>query len=274
MSIGKLLTNALDFQNVVADGTATLKYVPKRALHRMILVLGGTAFTKAMMTLIKIKVNGSTKFEISGSDMDAINKYRGMTANAAFLTIDFTEIFGRDYVDQVVGAWDTSMGFNTVTIEVTIAGATAPTLRAILDESAPQSLNPKEAAFAGMMTKILRYPWSRSAGGKLPVDLPFGGNGAVIKRLHVTHTGNVTDVEAKEDKVTIFEGLAADLSFIQTEYNRVPQANILTMDFVVDGNLKNAWDTRDASSIELNLNLSAADSGYVYAEYLDELGNL
>jgi hypothetical protein len=47
-----------------------------------------------------------------------------------------------------------------------------------------------------------------------------------------------------------------------------------TIDFVVEGNIRNALDTRNAKSLEWLFDFSAADTGTVYVEYLDPLGNL
>jgi len=55
---------------------------------------------------------------------------------------------------------------------------------------------------------------------------------------------------------------------------RTAQANMETIDFVLEGNIREALDTRDARSMEWLFDFSAADSGYVMVEYLDVLGNL
>ena len=47
-----------------------------------------------------------------------------------------------------------------------------------------------------------------------------------------------------------------------------------TIDFVLDGNVKKALDTRNARSLEWLFTISAAGSGTVLVEYLDPLGNL
>jgi hypothetical protein len=74
--------------------------------------------------------------------------------------------------------------------------------------------------------------------------------------------------------LTVHESVAALNSFLQGEMGRVPQTNWYTLDFLVDGNQANAWDTRDARSIEVIPTFSGAESGYVLAEYYDTLGNL
>lgn len=236
----------------------------------IVLKLGGTSLTKAMITMVQLKANGKVFFEGSGTQIDKLNAYRGIAASAAYLPIDFTELRGRDKLDQMIGAFDTSKGIANLSAEVTIAGATAPTLEAYLVESGAQN-----DAYSALMTKVLRYPFNTSVGGKLPIMLPFGQQGAVMKRLHFDCvTSSVSDLTIKQDGLVIHESVAALNSFLQGEMGRVPQASWYTADFIVDGNQANCWDTRDARSVEVLPNFAAASSGFVIAEYYDTLGNL
>lgn len=276
MSVGKLIRYGLPFSNVVATGVATNQITPGRTLETFRLKLGGTSLTKAMLTLIKLKANGKAFLEASGSQIDKLNAYKGITASAAYLDLMFTDPKGLTELDRQVGAFDTSVGIASITSEVTITGATAPELTPILLESASQKDRSGAAAkFAPIMGKLLRYPYNMSTGGRLPINLPFGAqNGAVIKRLHIEHTGNMIGATVKQDGLVIHESRQAENEFEQTTWGRVPQTNWYTIDFVVDGNMSKALDTRDAKSLELLADFSAADSGYVLVEYLDTLGNL
>ncbi len=82
MSVGKLLRNGLPFSNVVASGVATANITPGRTIERIILQLGGTTFTKAMLTLVELKANGRTFFKGSATQIDKVNKYRGIADDA------------------------------------------------------------------------------------------------------------------------------------------------------------------------------------------------
>lgn len=275
MTVGKIIRYGLPFSNVVATGTATNQVTPGRTLETLQLKLGGT-FTKAMITLFRMKANGKTIIETTGSDLDKINAYRGEASNAAFLNIPFSDFSLRDEVDIQVGAFDTSLGIANITTEVTITGATAPVLTPILVESAQQKgPNGQVSAIAPLLAKLLRYPFSIATGGTLPVTVPFGPqNGAIIKRLHVFHGGNMTGATVKQDGLVVHESLAAENQYMQQRHGRVPQTNVYTIDFTMDGFTKKALDTRDARSLEWLFTFSAADVGTVYVEYLDSLGNL
>jgi len=276
MAVGKLTRYGLPFSNVVASGTATNQITAGRTLENFRVKLGGTALTKAMLSLVKVKANGKVIIEGSGSDLDKINAYRGEATSANFLDVQFADYAMIQEIDRMVGAFDTSLGIQNITTEVTIAGATAPVLTPILVESAAQKDNQGQAApFAPLISKILRYPFNIATGGRLPVTVPFGPqSGSIIKRLHVFHGGNLTGATVKQDGLVVHESVTAENSFDQTKAGRVPQANVYTIDFVLDGNIKKALDTRDARSLEWLFDFGAADTGTVSVEYLDPLGNL
>lgn len=276
MSIGILKRYGLPFSNVVPTGTATNQVTPGRTLENLRLKLGGTSFTKAMIANLKVKANGKVIIEATGTELDKINAYRGEATNAAFLDVQFADYSLLSELDRQVSSFDTSLGISNITTEVQINGATAPTLLPILVESAAQKNTAGQAApFAPLMAKLLRYPFSQATGGRLPVNLPFGPqSGSLIKRIHVFHGGNMTGATLKLDGLVVHESLAAENSFDQTKAGRVPQTNVYTLDFVMDGNIVKALDTKKARSMELLCDFSAADNGTVLVEYLDPLGNL
>lgn len=276
MSINKLKRYGLPFSNVVANGTATNNITPGRTLDKLTLKLGGTSLTKAMLTDIKVKANGKVIIQGTGTQLEAINAYTGKPSNASFLDIGFYDDAMLTEFDRAVSSFDTSLGVANITTEVTIAGATAPTLTPILTESAAQKdKSGNSAPYAPLLRKILSYPFNIASGGRLPMTVPFGPqNGAVIKRVFVFHGGNMTGATVKQDGLVIHESIAAENAFEQTQFGRVPQTNCYAIDFVVDGNIRKALDTRDARSLEWLFDFSAADNGTVLVEYLDTLGNL
>jgi len=287
MSVGKLSRLSLPFSNVTQAGTATANITPGRTIEGLRLSIGGniqsaTAWdiTSATHTpLIRVKANGKTILEGTGAQLAAIAKFKGHPTSTTELYLDFTESFkGRDFLDEMVGAWDTSLGVANITVEVQIGGSGGSftgTLALYTVESAPQSV--QGLPFAGMMAKILRYPYSVAAGGDMSIPLPFGKvNGAIIKRIHIMEgtAGRVTKVTLKQDGVVI-----ADLPDAQNDaqnafFRNTNQTGVFSVDLIPDGNIKNALDSRDANSLELIPTFGAADNGYVLVEYLDKLGNL
>lgn len=266
------------FANVVAAGTATAPIIPGKTIEQILLRLGGTALTKAMLTMIKVRANGKVIMEGTGNQFEKLNAYKGITADAAFLPLCFLERAGDTDLDREVGCFDTSpgSGVGNITAEVTIAGATAPTLLQILEESDPQTDSKgAQAPYSPILAKVLRYPFNMANGGRLPVTLPFGPQtGAVIKRIHVEHTGNMTGATVKVDANVKHESVKVENEFDQISWGRVPQTNLYTIDFMKDGKVSDALDTRTARTFECLLDFSDADNGHILVEYLDALGNL
>lgn len=276
MAIAKLTRNGLPFSNVVANGTATANVSPGRTIEKIVLKLGGTAFTKAMITALKVKANGKVIIDTDGATLDKLNAYHGVAQDPKFLEILFADYCKMSEFDRQVSAFDTSLGIANITIEATITGATAPTLEMKLVEGSAQKDKTGAAApFAPLLRKLLSYPFNIATGGRLPLTVPFGPvNGAIIERLHVVHTGNMTAITVKQDSMVFFEATKDENENEQKMHHRVPQAGIFTVDFVVDGNIRKALDTRDAKSLEWMIDFSGADNGVVLVEYLDVLGNL
>lgn len=257
------------FTNVIADGVAMLR-MPRYAmtLTRLVLRLGGTAFTKAMIADIKIKLGVRTVYNISGPLLDAINKYKGIQDDDSYLTIDFTERDAPTIQGKEIGGYDLSQIRDEVTFEVTIAGATAPTLEAIAFMTPPQG--------NALIQKILYFPTSSAVAGKFPIQ--FNPMGALIKRVHFFYSGddwdvgvdgNVSSLEVKKNGLVIWDMSCRDARFVQSEYQKFPQPKHYVYDPIVDNNANGMLVTADAKSLEFNTTLAAPDSIRVYVELLD-----
>jgi hypothetical protein len=278
---GYITVDLESFENVVAVGTASARWnkVLGRVVDRIILTLGGTvALTKAMISNVRVLANEKVIFEDTGSRIDTRNVYRGITANASFLTLDFNEIRAHSDMNKVVGALDCpQQGIRSLSCEVTTTvGSTAPTLvaQAMLHES-PSSGDPR---FNRLISKVLNKTWNFGAAGEFAFPLALQRHPlSLIKRVHLfgstvtaarvkkTGTNNVTD--------EIFKGTDAQNDFIQTEYGRTPQANQYTIDFMPDGDVREALPLADALSMEWCVTVSGAGNVIVVPELLDPLEN-
>lgn len=263
-----LLIKNLPFSNVAATGVASVSLPIGMSYNRIILQLGGGAFTKAMITDIKVKLNGKVIFQNTGTRLNLINTYRKRAVDATFLVVDFTEPDAKTMAEQFIGNINTAQGVSSLTMEVTIAGATTPTLDSYSELGAP-------AALAAINKQIL-FTASMGAAGKFPMKLiDVANRGAIIKRVHFNHTGNVTALEVKKNGVVIFDNiLTAVNAFNQLDYNKAAQANLYTYDPCLDNNYSNAVRTADATSLEFNLTTSAADTVTAVLEAVDLLGNM
>lgn len=257
------------FLNVVGTGMATadLSCFFGYTIQRIILQLGGT-FTKAQMTGIRIKANSKTIYDDTGARTDTRMQYRGITAGAAFLTIDFTEIRARTIIGQMLGGLDTTKGITSLLMEVDIAGATSPTLTMWAEVTGPQT-GPE----AFLIGKALNVTQNFAAAGEFPVMLPFGRlAGTLIKRIHYFGS-TVTGARVKKNGIEIHNSVDAQNDFLQAEYQRTPQTNVYHVDFVVDGNMSNVLNAANATNMEYYVTVSGAGNVTAVVEMLDPLAN-
>jgi len=254
----------LPFFNVVASGVASLELPLGMTYNRIVLELGGTTFTKSMITRIVAKLNGKNFYDITGSGLNSINLYKGLAADASYLTIDFNEPRAKTVGGMGGGAIGTAAGVSSFTLEVTIAGATAPTLASYSMISEPQPL--------GLIMGLVHHPATFSAGGKFPIVLPHGPRaGHLIKRVHFFHT-NMTKLEVKKNGLVIFDEMSIAINeFIQKEYKQAPQAGLYVYDPIVTRDVKRVLATANAASLQFNVTVSAADTVNTYAEYIGRI---
>lgn len=263
-----LLVKNVPFTNVVATGTATVNLPVGMSYNKIILALGGTTFTKSMITGIRVKLNGKIIINAVGSRLDLINQYRGLAASAGFLTIDLTEPRAKTMAEQYIGNINTAKGVSSLTIEVDISGATAPTLDSYAELGPPAPL--------GVLAKHIPFTASFAASGKFPMKLiDITNRGALIKRVHFAHGGNLTQLEVKKNGIVIWDNvLAAVNTFWQGEYQKTAQTNLYSYDPCADNNYANAIKTADATALEFNPTFSAADTVTAVVEVLDVLSNM
>lgn len=237
---------------VVATGSFTLtsRKVLGNVIERVILELGGTSLTKAMITNLVVRLNGKVILgPISASNLDVENRYLTLVNDAARLTIDFTELVSRSIQGQLMGAIDTdASGVTDFTIEGTITGATAPTMVAYAQLRAPSSLSPErgfDPRTRALIRALVPTTVTETAAGEFQHDLNYGSKGnALIKRVFV-HSTILTAFRVKRDSLEMFELVTQALGeFITEENGRQWQTNLFIYDPLQDGNQPDAVPTR------------------------------
>jgi len=246
------------FNNVVASGIANTDLTPLlgTCLEGLDLTLGGTAFTKAMITAIQLKANGKVIFDTTGANLDASENFKGYcAADVTRLSLNFMERKARSPNAFQAGSIDLSKasGINNLRLEVTIAGATAPTLSAIAQVS-PAVAVPGEEAIRFLMRRRHRVVQTIGAGGVyVPLLIPHmdpAGGGSVYQRI-LFYSANMTGFKVQRDGFTEFEVTKLENEWLQKCSGRTPQANLVVFDPILD-NLQQGrvWDTTPASKIQ------------------------
>lgn len=267
------------FTNVVASGVAIsdLRHLFGYTVERITLQLGGTSLTKAMLTSIQLKANGKVIWDSTGSRTDARMSYRGITANAAFLTIDFLELRAKSKLGMVAGALDTTQGIKDLRLEVTISGATAPTLQGYAEVTLPQT-SQEYGNLRGLIARVHSLSQTIGAAGTFAITVPHmdpNAGGSIFKRIAV-FSANMTGGRVERNGIREFDvSSTAFNNFNQTEYLRSPQASLFMLDFIVDGLQEDrVLDTRPASrttTAQLYGTFSAGETITVEAEVMEPL---
>lgn len=267
-----LTKQILPFQNVVENGSAIHEFELGPTYHRVILQLGGTALTKAMLSRIVLRLNGKIFYDLTGSQLDIINKYRGIADDAGFISIDFTETqhLAANVAGMNAGAIPTAGGVSSFTCEVKIAGATAPTLVGYAEISEAQALTEQ--------TRILAMiPQSNTfaSTGKFPILLPHGpGVDNYIKRCHF-FGGSPSELTVKKNGLAIFDQIPVSVAqHLQKERELVPQATHFAYDPVVTGDMARVINFGTAQSMQFELTVGATGVVNTVAEYYARLSQL
>lgn len=267
------------FNNVVATGVANtdLRHLFGYGIQRIILQLGGTTFTKSMITSLQLKANGKVILDTDGAKLDARNQYRGITANANFLTIDFLELRAKTKLGMEGGTLDTTVGIRDLRLEVTIAGATAPTLQGIAEICVPQ-VGPEYANVRPLIARVHRITQTIGAAGEFQLAVPHldpNSGGSIFKRIAV-FSSNMNACRIERNGVREFDIISNTINnFNQGEYLKSPQAGLFMIDAVADNVMEGrVLDTRPAggcTTCQVFGTFSAGETVTVEVETLEPL---
>jgi len=221
---------------------------------------------------------------ISGTELDKLNKHRGIYDQADRLTIDFTERDALSVVAKEVGGIDLpALGSEDVFVEVVNnAGAGTPSLYALGGFTTLQFDPKKPVADGQLIKKVLAWQVPTSGGTAVTWMPDF--KGAIVQRVHFSYAGtdwtasangNVQTLEVKRNGVAVWDRLSClDNRFLLQEQKKVPQSRFYSLDFIGDNVNSAALDTLNARSLEFNLALGATDTIRAIVECLDVPGNL
>lgn len=257
-----------DFLGVAATGKAVLALAIGYTYHGILLKLGGTALTKAMLTRIALKINRKVVYEITGARLDKMNDYKGGASNAAYLLIDFTEHQAKDILSEMAGVIGTAGGVTEAVLEVTITGATAPTLESWAIVSGPQALSKN-------IHTLVSGTLPCTGAGTFSLPLPVAKDGSrAVKRVWLFST-LATAIIAKKNGMEIHNTERAVNEFLQQHYEGDPDASFYCVDYTLANNtLPEVVTTADANSHSLKVTVSGAETIEYYIEALADLNDL
>ena len=258
------IDRSIDLQNVKPGATAVLKLSYDATYDRIhFFLLGG--LTKANVGRIEGKANGVTFFVDDGALLGVRDAYQGVFVDENVITIDFTEPNTRGgAAAQYLAALPRNiLASLTFELEIKVAAAANSGIKA-LTEHRDKTNNP----FV-LQRKDFNVPLTLV--GENDVMLPVMANGGLIKRIWLHSTGHITAAELRTDGTPRIRATVGELTYQQKRNRLVPQANLLVLDFIGDGNLMNMLDTSQITEALLRITTDAPDSLKAYIDYVSDI---
>lgn len=259
------------FSGVAAGASPSVQLERGRNIYRTIVLNyaeSGTpaneATMKASIKRVQMKINGITRFSVSGKYIiDILNKYYGISFTAGQLIIPLA----RPWLKTMAAEENVGWGMRNVsTFEIQVeldAGATNPTLSG--DAFVTVDANGRDL---GSIIEVHEVNFASATSGKFEIPSLPKGNGDLVA-LHMDNA-NITHVEAIIDRVPFIEG---DLGNLQKLYEwtaeRTKQAGYVHIDALVLNRLGDIWPISKANSFNVNPTLSAAGSVPIIMETLN-----
>lgn len=268
------------FNNVVATGLANtdLRHLFGYTIQRLTLDFTGSgALTKSMLTQLQLKANGKVIVDTDGAKLDARNQYRGISANAGFLTLDFLELRNKTKNGMEGGGLDTTVGIRDLRLEVKIAGATTPALSGVAEITTPQ-VSAEYASIRPLISRVHRLTQTIGAAGEFLLQVPHldpNSGGSIFKRIAV-FSANMSAARVERNGVREMDVVSAAYNnFNQAEYQNVPQAGLFMLDFINDHFMEGrALDTRPAggcTTCQIYGTFTAGETITIEAEVMEPL---
>lgn len=257
----------VDLQNVRKGAVAVLKISYNATFDKFHLILGG-GLTKAHIGRIEGKANGVSFFVDDGALIGLRDAYQGIFLDPTRLTIDFTDPNTRGGAAAQYLASVPRNLMNSLTFEIAILD-TAPDGLTMTAEA--EYRDPTQNPYV-LRRKDFNAPLSLV--GENDLMLPSQINGGLIKRIWLHHTGNITKAELRTNGTPRLRASVGAISYLQKRNKLVPQANVLCLDFIADGNLMGMLNTAGVNECLLRLTTSAPDSLRAFIDYVDPLQKL
>lgn len=268
------LTN---LQNVAPGNIATLKCPVGQGAptyDQIRLELSG-GMTPAHLEYVRGKANGRIFMDEGGglvvNDRD---DYRGIYNDATAVVLDFTEPKARNgAAEQLLASVPGSL-LADLALEIKIAaGAPANGKITAVANYRPPTNNP---FIRKMLMTTVSFAAAGSSGAPNICYLPVGGAGGKIKRIwiHESAANNLTAAQIRIANNVVHEVTRARIEHDQKRNGLIPQAGVVVLDFIEDGNLAGMLDTQNAPMVELRLETVAGGSFTVYYEFIDPINRL
>lgn len=272
------------FTNVVATGKATSTWIPPFpcSLHGFVFQLAGTFVLGTHITGVTVKAGNKRLVPgISGTRLQDLYEYEGLINDAAYFSVLFGDPTARTMNGKHLGNFDHTIYPGNMTIEVDISGATAPVLDCwamVMPPKLAMGVGYSQAEAELHRALVETTIQTSAAVTEKAFDIGLGSEaGALLKKLVFFHEGDLTQLSIKKAGFDIYEQIPNALAaYLQDDmYTRLPQANVVVYDAIIDGDYSEVKTTIKPDGTPYNyqvrLSVAGAETIVTYADVLTKL---
>lgn len=260
------------FPNVPASGKATLNLKTElagRSLHGVVLEQGGTAYDETHISEFKFSIGSKAIVSgVSGTELRELNEHDGIAHVTGYLAMFFGDPTAGTLFGQHLTDIDFSLYVGSPVLEITNAGATAPTCQAYALVGPPKvdmavEFSPAEQLLMRALLPSVLTP--AAAVTNQAQDISLGSQaGAHLRKLALFHA-NLTAAEFKKQGFVRWDNVSVALNdYVNGIYGRVTKAGLYVLDRILDGYQGKAENTVDADGrpypYQVNITTSGADT--------------
>lgn len=270
------LERVINFQNIGPGKTAIMTLPIGPTYEAVHIDLNGGLLITDIESLIG-KIDGKPFFTATGAELQKQINYDGYNIPTDKITLDFTlphaksqgsEKGPTSQAAEMLLTCLPSAVMQTLTFEIKIAaGANVASNMSALMQIAEPSGNP-------FVLKQIDANYSLPAAGNHSVLIPTGEAGGMLERLymHTSGAGQVTAVELKNNGVTIMEATPEEIKYIQTTlYKKVQQANLLVLDFHLQGLRSKLFNTVLGKNTYIKITTDGVVNLTMYSRFIDPI---
>lgn len=270
------LERVIDFQNIGPGKTAILTLPIGPTYEALHIDLNGGLVISKVLTIIG-KIDGKPFFTTTGAELLQEIGYDGYNLGTDKITLDFTLPNAKSQgtptgpTSQAAEILLTSLPsamMQTLTFEIKLdATANANSAMSALMQLSEPTGNP-------YILKQFEANYTLPAANVHSLLLPTGDAGGMLEKLflHQTGAGAITNVEIKNNGVTIMEATPEEIQYIQTVfYKKVQQAGLLVLDFHLQGLRSKLFNTVLGRNTYMKITTDDALNLNVYSRFIDPI---
>lgn len=264
-------------QNVGPNQRATIRLPLGRVYNKIILFCGGN-INASLISNIVLKVNqGEKQRWKNAAQLQARNSYNKGANDPAVLTLNFLEKDSHDLASQTLGTYalTAEAGVQDAVLEFDLGNyviSAGSTITAIAEVDVPS---------ANRLIVRTRYQQKTLAGAvEESIIIPSGQNGEQLKRIFIFGTlASIASLRVRRDDSDEFESLTvAQNEYVQREFEKIPQAGLMVIDFVVNDLQSDMLNTSQimgpggkptlVQNLDIRMTTTAAGTFDIYTESL------